>query len=136
MATSAGTAASDVRVEIDTVLSDADIEGAENDPDDTGILGRIEREITREYDSTSVTFTDDQHRQDLEAALAALRIAEGRDRRGESVSSGRTSTEYETAEIQNLRKRVRRADPGEAFGRSSRVTRDTSRHIVTTGDDS
>ena len=136
MATDAGTTAADVRVEINTVLSDTDIEGTENDPDDTGILGRVEREITREYGDTGVTFVDDQHRQDLEAALAALRIAEGRDRRGESVSSGRSSTEYETTEIRNLRKRVRRADPGEAFGRSSRVTRDTNRHVVTTGDDS
>jgi hypothetical protein len=136
MATSAGTTASDVRVEIDTHLADSDIEGTEGDSNDTGILGRVEREIDREYASGDVLFEDDQHRQDLEAVLAALRIAEGRDRRGESVASGRSRTKYETSEISNLRKRVRRADPGDAFGRSSRVIRESNRNVTSTGSNS
>lgn len=126
MVTSAGTTPSDVRVEIDTILGDSEVED---------LLERLEREIDREYDpSSGVTFDDSQHRMDFEATLTALRIAEGRDRRAETAQSGRTSTTYETAEIENLRKRVRRLDPGDEFGRSSRVVRDTDRHVSTTSD--
>lgn len=112
---------SDVRVEIDTHLEDSDV---------TAVLQRIEREWQREYDSDR--FADSQHVQDFEAVLTALRIAEGRDRRGEEVQSGRTRTTYEASEIENLRKRVRRADPGDAFGHSGGVVRDTDRHVSTT----
>lgn len=122
--------AADVRAEIDTYLDDSDIEGPDGNG---GLLARVAREIDRAYDGTDITFEDTQHRQDFEAVLTALRIAEGRDRRGESVSSGRSSTDYETDEIDNLRKRVRRDDPGEEFGRSGRVVRDDGRHISTTG---
>lgn len=135
MATSAGTTASDIRVEIDTYLDDSDLQGASDDETDTGILGRVERDIDREYDATDVTFTDDQHRRDFEATLAALRIAEGKDRRAESVQSGRTQTTYETSEIDSLRKRVRRLDPGSEFGHASRVVRDDSRTVSSTGGD-
>jgi hypothetical protein len=124
MATSAGTEPSDVEVEIDTVLDDSKI---------SSLLDRVEREIDRQYDEADIKFDDTQHRVDFEAALTALRIAEGWDRRAESEQSGGTSTTYETAEIDNLRKRVRRLDPGEEFGRSGRVVRDDGRHISTTG---
>lgn len=122
MATNAGTSATDVRVEIDTKLTDSDI---------SDILSRIEREINRQYPDPD--FVDNQHRKDFEAVLTALRIASGRDRRGESVSSGRTETTYETSEIANLRGRVRRLDPGDEFGYSSSIIRDTNRHISSSG---
>jgi hypothetical protein len=128
--------AEDVRLEIDTHLDDAAIEGASDDADDDGLIGRVAREIDRAYDSTDITFEDPQHRQDFEAVLTALRIAEGRDRRAEQAQSGRTSTTYETAEIDNLRKRVRRLDPGEEFGRSGRVVRDDGRHVTSSGGNS
>jgi len=127
MATSAGTEPSDVEVEIDTVLDDSKI---------SSLLDRVEREIDRQYDEADIKFDDTQHRVDFEATLTALRIAEGLDRRAESEQSGRTSTTYETDEIDNLRKRVRRLDPGDEFGRSGKVVRDEGRHISTTGSDS
>jgi hypothetical protein len=120
MPTDVGTDPADVRVEIDTVL---------DDPEITKILNRVERDIGREY--TTPGFNDDQHRQDFEAALAALRIAEGRDRRAESVSSGRSETAYEANAVDALRKRVRRLDSGDAFGRAANIVRD-DRHTTTT----
>lgn len=130
MPTSAGTEPNDVRVEIDTDLTDSEI--YDTSGDDDGVLNRVEREIDRAYNNTSVTFQSTQHRQDFEAALAALRIAEGRDRRAENVSSGSSSVTYETREVENLRKRVRRDDPGSQFGRSATVVRDDGRHVSTT----
>lgn len=120
--------ASDVRVEIDTKLSDVEIEG---DSTTEGILDVVERDIDREYDSA--VFEDSQHRQDFEAVLGALRIATGRDRRADAVSSGRTSTEYETSAVAGLRSRVRRLDPGSEFGHPSSVIR-TDRHVSSTTD--
>lgn len=122
MTTTAGTSATEVRVEIDTSLADSDI---------SDILDVVEREIDREYGSTP-GFDSTQHRIDFEAALAALRIAEGRDRRAESAQSGRTSTTYEAAEIDALRKRVRRNDPGSAFGTAGSIIRRDDRHTTTT----
>ena len=130
MPTDAGTDPANVRVEIDTRLADGEIDDTSGDGN--GILQRIEREWQREYDTTAFDGAD--HIQDFEAVLAALRIAEGRDRRGEEVQSGRTSTTYETAEVANLRKRLRRLDPGGAFGRSGSVVVDDDRHTSTTTD--
>lgn len=113
--------ASDVRVEIDTILEDADI---------TTLTARIEREWQRVYDSSD--FEDAQHIQDFEATLTALRIAEGRDRRAESVSSGRTSTDYETAEVDSLEKRVQRLDPGNEFGHPAGLRVDSDRYTTAT----
>lgn len=124
--------ASDVRVEINTYLSDAEIEGDSNDASDDGILGVIERDIDRTY--TDPGFEDTAHRRDFEAVLCALRIAEGRDRRAESETSGRTTTEYETSTVESLRRRVRRLDPGSEFGHPGSITRDTDRHIASTSD--
>lgn len=124
MPTTAGTSPTEVRVEIDTRLTDADI---------TNILDVVERDIDREYDSG--TFEDTQHRQDFEAVLTALRIASGRDRRADSAASGRSQTTYETAEVDSLRQRVRRLDPGNEFGRSGTIVRDSSRHVSTTTED-
>jgi hypothetical protein len=117
---------SDVHVEIDTNL---------DDPSIAALLQRIEREWQREYRAT--VFEDDQHVADFEAALTALRIAEGRDRRAETVQSGRTSTTYEASEIKALQKRVRRLDPGDTFGHSATLRRDTDRHVTsaTPGED-
>lgn len=111
---------SDVRVEIDTGLDDSDI---------TAILDRVEREWQREYQSDA--FEDAQHIQDFEATFAALRIAEGRDRRASSHSFTGESTTYEEDEIAALRKRVRRDDPGDTFGRASNIRLDNDRHIST-----
>jgi hypothetical protein len=111
----------DVRVEIDTHL---------DDPAISDILTRIEREWQRASDSSD--FEDTQHIADFEATLAALRIAEGRDRRAEDVQSGRTQQTYETAEIDNLRQRVRRLDPGDSFGRPGHVVRDSDRYTTRT----
>jgi len=117
---------SDVRLELKTQL---------DDPEVTSLIGRVAREIDREYnDDPSVTFEDVQHRSDFEAVLTALRIASGRDRRSEKVRTGRSQVTYETSEIDNLRQRVRRIDPGETFGHSSNIIRDSGRNVVT-GDD-
>lgn len=114
---------SDVREVLDTQL---------DDPELTSLLERVAREIDREYeDSPSVTFEDAQHRSDFEAVLTALRIAGGRGRRSESVATGRSQVTYETSEIDNLRQRVRRTDPGGQFGYSSNIIRDTGRSIAT-----
>ena len=113
-------AVADVRVEIGTKL---------DDPDVNSILARIEREWQRVYGADQ--FDDAQHIADFEATLAALRIAEGVDRRAEQSSAGPVSTTYETSEIANLRKRVRRLDPGDEFGHSGRIRRDTRRHTST-----
>lgn len=112
---------SDVRVEIDTHLDDSAI---------SDILTRIKRGWQRAYDGSD--FDDTQHIADFEATLAALRIAEGRDRRAEDVQSGRTQQTYETAEIDNLRQRLRRLDPGEEFGHDGSVVRDTDRYVANT----
>lgn len=126
MPTDAGTDADAVRVEISTHLDDAAIEGDSNDPDDDEILGRVERDIDREYDDSD--FEDTQHRKDFEAVLAALRIASGRDRRAESVQSGRTRTTYEASEVASLRARLRRLDPGDAFSVGG-VKRNSDRNV-------
>lgn len=123
MATNAGTSPTEVRVEIDTHLEDSDI---------SDVLDRVEREINRAYESGSGPFQDNQHRIDFEAALAALRIAEGRDRRAEEATSGRSATTYEESEVAQLRKRVRRDDPGSAFGFAGHIRRDNNRHTTTT----
>lgn len=113
--------ATDVRVELDTDL---------DDPEITDIIERVEREWQRYYGTSD--FQDTQHIQDFEAALTALRIAEGRDRRGIDVSTGRSGVEYETAEVESLRKRVSRADPGNEFGLPASLTRDTGRFVDAT----
>jgi len=123
MPTDAGTDTDAVRAEIDTTLDDPDIET---------ILGRVEREIDRAYDEPG--FQDTQHRQDFEAVLAALRLAEGQDRRAESVQSGRSRRTYEVSEINELRKRVRRDDPGDEFGHSGTIRQDSGRHVTSTGE--
>jgi len=120
----------DVQAEIDTGLEPRAI---------ATLLNRVARDIDREYDGAGVTFDDTQHRADFEAALAALRIAEGNapdaeDRTASEVSTGRSSVTYEASVVQTLRQRVRRRDPGTVFGRSSRIIRDADRHISTTGD--
>ena len=123
MPTTAGTTPTEVRVEIDTQLSDSNI---------TDILDRVEREIGRAYDAPG--FDDTQHRVDFEAVLAALRIAEGRDRRAEETATGRSSITYETAAVAALRNRVRRADPGGEFGHPSSIRRDDP-HVTTPEDE-
>jgi hypothetical protein len=122
MVTTAGTTPTDVRVEIDTIL---------DDPEIGDLLDRVEREVDRTYSGSS-PFSSTQHRVDFEAALAALRIAEGRDRRGEETQSGRSSVTYEASEVAGLRKRVRRRDPGSEFGRAGMVARDSARHVTQT----
>jgi hypothetical protein len=95
--------ADDVRIEIETYLDDAAIEGP-NGSD--GILARVERDLERELTDPPDDGTAD--RRDLEAVLAALFIATTRDRAEESVKSGRTSTTYEQSLIDQLRARAKR----------------------------
>lgn len=118
MTTTAGTTPDDVRRELETELSDADIDE---------ILDRVEREIDRAYDKPG--FQSTQHRVDFEAVLAALRIAENRDRRVESSTVGDSEVVYEADVLPQLRRRVRRDDPGEAFGRPSDIIRDSNRYV-------
>ena len=121
MPTGAGTSATDVRVEIDTDLADLDI---------ADVLNRVERDINREYSSGLGDFADSDHRIDFEAALAALRIVEGKGRRASEETRESVRIDYETDEIDNIRQRVRRRDPGSAFGHPSTVVRDTDRHVT------
>jgi len=124
---------SDVCAEIDTDLSDINI---------SDVLSRVERDVDRAYSSGTSDFDSRRHRADLEAALAALRIAEGnapnaQDRTAEKISSGRTSVTYEASTVATLRQRVRRRDPGDEFGTSASVRRDTDRYTTsaTPGED-
>lgn len=98
---------SDVREVIDTSLADLDI---------SDIIDRAARDIDREYSSGA--FDNTQHRRDFEAVLTALRIATGRDRRARTASSESSSVTFGAIEIDALRSRLARRDPGEAFGRS------------------
>jgi len=91
--------ADDVRIEIETYLDDTEI-GA--------VIDRVSRDIDREMDSPPADGTD--KRRDLEAVLAALFIAETRDRAEESAQSGRTKATYEQSMIDKLRGRARRLD--------------------------
>jgi hypothetical protein len=127
MVTTANTGPSQVRNELDTELSDSDIDD---------MLDLVERDIDREY-GANPGFDTTQHRQDFEAVLAALRIAEGnapdaQDRTAEEVQTGGSSVTYEASVVARLRKTVRRRDPGSAFGYSSGLIRNSSRHSTTT----
>ena len=122
--------ADDVRLEIDTRLSDEDIEGDPADADDDGLLGRVARDWQREYASSD--FEDSQHIADFEATLTALRIATGRDPTASSESLGNWSKEYDADRVQELRVRVRRLDPGEAFGNAPLI-RDSDRYSGSVG---
>ncbi|WP_135535378.1 hypothetical protein [Halostella pelagica] len=97
--------ASDVRIEINTYLDDATIEGADDDPDDDGILGRIERDIEREEEMPGMETAD---RRDLEAVLAAHHIATTHDRAESQSQTGRTSVTYEESLIDELKGRAKR----------------------------
>jgi hypothetical protein len=126
MATTVGTTPTDVHFEIDTNLSNSDI---------SDVLSRVERDIDRAYSSGTGDFDGTQHRIDFEAALAALRIAEGNAPDAESrtaaeVSSGRTSVTYDASTVDALRQRVRRRDPGSEFGTPASVRRDTDRYVT------
>lgn len=112
--------ASDVRIEIDTDLSDSEI---------TSLIERTVRDIEREYDTSSV-YEDTDHQRDFEATLTALRIASGRDRRARSESVGSLRVDYEGDEIDALKTRVSRLDPGDAFtpGTTGGVRRNTDRY--------
>lgn len=88
--------ASDVRVEIDTTLTDSEIDS---------VVSRVERDLKRELDSPPASGTD--KRQDLESVLAALFIATSRDRAESSAQSGRTSVTYEDSLIEELKARAK-----------------------------
>lgn len=114
----------DVAEELDTTLDGNDVKD---------VINRVSRDIDREYDDPG--FVDAQHRADFEAALAALRIAEGnapdaQSRTADEVTTGRTTRSYEASTVKSLRKRVRRRDPGDAFGHGLLI-RDNDRHIST-----
>lgn len=115
--------AGDVRVELDTSLGREDIHD---------VLDRSARMIYRHYAADD--FVDDDHRRDFEAAVTALRIASGRDRKLERTSLGSATKEYETAVIDGLRARVRRLDPGQLFSAGG-VRRRTGRYVRTADPD-
>jgi len=124
MPTNAGTSPTDVKNELDTDVPDSDI---------SDVLDLVERDIDRTYINPG--FASSQHRIDFEAALAALRIAEGnapdaQDRTASEVSTGRSSVTYEASTVATLRQRVRRRDPANAFGHSSMLTRDSDRYVT------
>jgi hypothetical protein len=96
-------AADDVRLEIETELSDAEIQGPGGDG---GILARVARDIERVMDSPPGDGTND--RQDLEAVLAALFIATSRERSRAKESRESASHTYEESLIDGLRGRARR----------------------------
>lgn len=96
--------ASDVRVEIETYLDDADI---------APIIARVDRDIGRELSDPPADGTDD--RKDLEAVLAALFIATSRDRAESKVSTGRTSATYEQSMIDQLRARAKSLGANDAL---------------------
>lgn len=124
MATST-TPADDVRLEIDTGLDDPEIES---------LVDREERRINRTYDADD--FQDDQHRADLEALLAAIRIATSHDRAEDSITTGRTSIEYGNDLLADLRRRARRLEPGdELVGGGVRRDMDRSVGSATPGGD-
>lgn len=108
---------SDVRIEIDTDLSDLDI---------SDIIDRVARDIDREYESGD--FENTQHRRDFEAVLTALRIASGRDRRAINASSESAQIQFEVAEVKSLRRRVNRLDPADEFSVGG-VRRDADRNV-------
>lgn len=112
---------SDVQNELDTTLSDPDI---------AAVLGRVERDVDRE-DSPPADGTDD--RQDLEAVLAALRIATGNapdatDRTASEAQSGRTSRTYEASTVAALRQRARFLGASDNLVGGG-VRRNTDRHV-------
>ncbi|WP_089650094.1 hypothetical protein [Halobacterium hubeiense] len=88
---------SDVQLEIDTYLDDSKI---------SSIIDRVGRDIERVMDDPPAAGSDD--RQDLEAVLAAIFIAETHDRAEESEQSGRTSATYEESMVDQLRGRAKR----------------------------
>jgi hypothetical protein len=96
-------AADDVRLEIETELSDTEIQGPSGDG---GILARVARDIERVMDSPPGDGTND--RQDLEAVLAALFIATSRERSRAKESRESASHTYEESLIDGLRGRARR----------------------------
>lgn len=108
---------SDVRVEIKTSLTNDEIEA---------VLDRVGRDVDRAY--TTDDFEDDQHRIDLEAVIAAIRIAKGRDRRKSSESIGSRNVEWVGTGIGAAIARRDRLDPGDEFSSTSRVIRDTDRN--------
>lgn len=111
----------DVRTVIDTDV-DTDAIGE--------VLAAVERDVTRAYAGTDVTFVDDQHRADFEAVLTALRIVTGRDREVTDEWRGEIRVKWGASEVARLRARVTRLDPGGAFSASGGVVRDRSRSVA------
>ena len=110
-----------MRVEIETNLSDSDI---------ADILGRVERDWQREYESSA--FEDSQHIADFEATLTAHRIATGRDRTISDESLGARSLTYDSSFVAQIEQRLRMLDPGDAFAHGTLI-RDTNRYTGSAG---
>lgn len=96
--------AADVRQEIETYLDDETIEGADDDADDDGLIGKVARKIDRDDD---VPELDDQDRADLEALLTAIHIATRLDRAESRSQSGRSNVTYEEEMVEELRSDAR-----------------------------
>lgn len=90
----------DVRLEYDTDL---------DDPTISSHIQRANRDVERHNDAAAM---DEDRRRDLEAALAAYRIATTtEDRAADQVNSGRSSVRYEAGAADTLLARVRELDP-------------------------
>ena len=118
-----------VRHEIDTGLSDADLEA---------ILDRVARDAHRAYvdvddpdepDDLTEAFDDVDHRRDFEVTAAAYRIATGRDRRAASMSGETFSVTYEASVVARLGEDLTRLDPGDEFSVGAGLVRDDSRFV-------
>jgi hypothetical protein len=108
----------DVRVLIDTTLSDDDIEP---------ILERAARSTARNYDDGD--FDDEYHRADYEATLAAYWIAGGRDRRVSSKRAADLQIDYDGDALDILREQLNELDPDEDDGAERGVVRNSDRHV-------
>jgi len=107
----------EVKIEINTNLSDEDIEA---------ILGRVARDNDRVNDAESM---DDALRTDLEAAMAAYHIATQRERATTRKSLGNASKTYDASIVDRLEDRVVRLDPS-----NGDVIKDRNEWTVTRSD--
>lgn len=118
MATSAGTAPTDVKGVIDTDLSDSDINSKLDDA-----------EFDNQQANDTGAMTTAEIRQ-LEKYLAALKIVESMDPRARQESVGSWSATYDGSTVEWLRREVHRRDPSGTLA----YQRDSSRHVTSTGE--
>jgi hypothetical protein len=102
-------------------LIDTDVDGLTIQP----WLDLSERDVSRAYSSS--VFDGESHRDDFVAALTALRIISGLDRRPDRVSVAGSTISFDSSEQNFLKGVVRQLDPGSSFSPGG-VSRDSSRN--------